>query len=319
MLYAVAMNATSEIARLLAHTKDAVRFEGLAKKAISFLNQDAKDDGSGGLWNGSSLSGHYIDRWSDKRHVSYVLEDQVEAVFHDAGVVPPNRVAMMLESFDASGSEGDYGVRETYPYIDSNLTMGQAPGCYHNGGIWPWLNCVDVVTRMEHGHVAAGQRIFRKMSKRMLYDQPAGWVPAGGLPLNYEWMHGETGADNGGHPQGWNAACVMVGWRGHFGLRRQGLHEYRVHVRGVVSGTVSVLPLAPEHGFLHVTVLGESKIRVVQLTNATSALPETADLAASSMQHASPADIVPVVRLGVPIVCLNPVRISMLAAQSTVM
>ena len=35
------------------------------------------------------------------------------------------------------------------------------------------------------------------------YDQPAGWLPSGGLPLNYEWMHGDTGADNGGHPQVW--------------------------------------------------------------------------------------------------------------------
>lgn len=312
MLYAVAMNATAEIASLLSHTEDAARFKRLATKATSFLNQDAKEDGSGGLWNGSSLSGHYIDRWNDKRRVKWLLEDQVEGVFH-GGVVPPDRVAMMLESFEVSGSEGDYGVRETYPYIDPNLTMGQAPGCYHNGGIWPWLNCVDIVTRMEHGHVAAGQRIFRKMSNRMFYDQPVGWVPAGGLPLNYEWMHGETGADNGGHPQGWNAACVMVGWRGHFGLRRQSIHEYRVHVRGVSSGTVSVLPLAPEHGFLHVTVLDERKIKVVQLTNA---VPETEDLGARSVPHAPPGDIVAVVGLGVPILCLNPVQISMVGLPS---
>ena len=139
MLYAVAMNATAEIASLLSHTADAARFRKLATKAIEFINKDASPDGSGGgggLWNGSSLSGHYIDVWSDKRQVSWVLEDQVEGVFHDAGVVPTDRIAMMLESFDASGSEGEYGVRETYPYIDPNVTMGQAPACYHNGGAY---------------------------------------------------------------------------------------------------------------------------------------------------------------------------------------
>ena len=117
---------------------------------------------------------------------------------------------------------------------------------------------------MEHGHAAAGQRIFSKMSNRMLYNQPADWVPAGGLPLNYEWMHGETGADNGGHPQGWNAACLMVGWRGHFGLRRLGLGEYSLRVRGVRPGTRAVLPLAPEHGFLSVAV-HEDALHVTQL------------------------------------------------------
>lgn len=290
---------------MLSHTSDAARFRKLATKAITFLNQDAEADGSGGLWNGSSLHGHYIDVWNDKRQVSWLLEDQVEGVFHDAGVVPPDRIAMMLESFEASGSEGKYGVRETYPYIDPNLTMGQAPGCYHNGGIWPWLNCVDIVTRMEHGHVTAGQRIFTKMSNRMLYDQPAGWVPAGGLPLNYEWMHGDTGADNGGHPQGWNAACVMVGWRGHFGLRRQGVLEYSVHVRGVKSGTVSVLPLAPEHGFLRVTVLDEGRLRIAQVANASEM-----ELPANNMQHTPPADTVTIAGLGVPHKCLSRVQVN---------
>ena len=50
-------------------------------------------------------------------------------MFHNAGLVPPERIGKMLASFDASGSEGDYGVRETYPYINPNLTMGQAPAC----------------------------------------------------------------------------------------------------------------------------------------------------------------------------------------------
>ena len=89
-------------------------------------------------------------------------------------------------------------------------------------------------------------------------------------------------------------------------------------MRGVTRGTKSVLPLAPEHGFLHVTVLGESKIRIVQLTNATSALPETMDLVASNMQHAPSVDTVSVVGLGVPIICLNPVQIRMVAQPSTI-
>lgn len=278
MLYAVAMDAMANVASMLSHTADAARFRLLATNATAFINKDASHGHVGGLWNGSSLSGHYIDVWSDKRQVTWVLEDQVEGVFHDAGVVPRDRIAMMFDSFDASGSEGEYGVRETFPYIDPSVTMGQAPGCYHNGGIWPWLNCVDAVSRMEHGRVADGQRIFSKMSNRMLYDQPT--LPAGGLPLNYEWMEGETGADNGGHPQGWNAACILVGWRGHFGLRRHSFSKYSVHARGVRGGTVSVLPLAPEHGFLRVAVMDSGAVHMAQLADPTGLPP----LEATSME-----------------------------------
>jgi hypothetical protein len=165
---------------------------------------------------------------------------------------------------------------------------------------------------MEHGDVAAGERIFSKMSNRMLYDQPKDWVPAGGLPLNYEWMHGETGADNGGHPQGWNAACVMVGWRGHFGLRRESDDTYSVHVRGVRSGTVSILPLAPEHGFLHLVVLEEGTVRVTRVAQvADTSAPE---LAPSNVDRQQPPPVLDTVRAlhpGVSVVCLNPVRIQM--------
>ena len=82
--------------------------------------------------------------------------------------------------------------------------------------------------------------------------------------------------------QGWNAACVLVGWRGHWGLRRvPGLpRTYSLHARGLipaaaaaaaqqqeqqlllqhagaaveVAEVAAVLPLAPEHGFLHAVV-----------------------------------------------------------------
>ena len=116
MLYAVAMNATAQIAALLGHAADAQKFSALTARAVvssrafnadpsicsntqplytsltgfvqadfkprvwgqAFINAPADHRGSGGLWNGSSLSGHYIDVWSDRRQVSWLLEDQVE-------------------------------------------------------------------------------------------------------------------------------------------------------------------------------------------------------------------------------------------------
>ena len=54
--------------------------------------------------------------------------------------------------------------------------------------------------------------------------------------------------------------------------------------------------------------MGTGKIRITQLANATGL-----ELATSIVQDALLADTVAVVGLGVPLLCLNPVQISMYA------
>lgn len=142
----------------------------------------------GGLWNGRC----YVQVWHDGREDAHVLQDQCVGLLFD--VVMPARCEAILEAL--AESRTPYGVRETWPYHPAEF--GYEPGCYHNGGIWPWLSFVDAWSRDHVGHRGEALAIVRDVVHADLV--------AGGDGVPHEYLHADTGENRGFPLQGWNAS-----------------------------------------------------------------------------------------------------------------
>ena len=149
----------------------------------------------GGLWNGHC----YVQVWQDGRKDDHVLQDQCVGLLFD--VVPQDRCESILNAL--AGNRTPHGVRETWPYHPPDF--GYEPGCYHNGGVWPWLSFVDAWSRDHVGHRDEALSIVRDVARADLLD--------GGDGVPHEYLHADTGENRGFPLQGWNAS--LFGFLSH--------------------------------------------------------------------------------------------------------
>jgi len=198
MLYVAAMRRLGEFCR---QTGDhaAGRYLDLASRAEATLNRSTN---SGGLFNDR----YYEHLWDDPPDdVERVSQDQVVGVVFD--VIPDAARDSVLDALQ--GSMTAWGARETFPYFSEEF--GYAPGDYHNGGIWPFLNHVHAWALLKAGRQDEAFEILRKVGRADL-------ILAGDY-IPHEFIHGATGKQSGVPMQGWNAAIFGAI---HFGLHGDG-------------------------------------------------------------------------------------------------
>ncbi|MCC5842995.1 MAG: hypothetical protein JJU05_01960 [Verrucomicrobia bacterium] len=166
--------------------------EAARAAAEARLNRPVQE---GGLWNGRC----YVQVWHDGRGDDHVLQDQCVGLLFD--VVPPDRAQAIVKAL--ADNRTPFGVRETWPYFPAEF--GYEPGCYHNGGIWPWLSFVDAWARDHAGHREEALAIVRDVARADLL--------AGGDGVPHEYLHADTGENRGFPLQGWNAS--LFGFLSH--------------------------------------------------------------------------------------------------------
>lgn len=214
LLWLASVREASELAEALHDEASAARYRELGDRAEKFINTPWDQ---GGLWNGNN----YVDRWSDGHRPNYILEDQTVGAYFD--VIPHDRLDSIFQRLRAS--ETHWGVRETFPY---NATwtdeMGGTPGNYHNGGIWPHLNFIDVADRYLHGRGVDAERIIHEVGQADL--------DAHGDEKPGEFLNGDTGENAGCAVQGWDADLFSAVYFGAFGISRPSAQriDIRVHI-----------------------------------------------------------------------------------------
>ena len=210
LLWLATLRSASELALDLHDPATAAKYDALAERASSFVNRPFDQ---GGMWNGTN----YVDRWQDRRLRNYTLEDQVVgAYFH---VIPQDKLQSIYHQLIPNDTA--WGIRETYPY-NANWTEeeGGAPGHYHNGGIWPYLNFVDAAGRYNNKQAEEAERILHKVGEQ---DIDVDESPN-------EYLDGNTGANSGFDVQGWDGDYFMAIYFGAFGVERISRSEIAIHV-----------------------------------------------------------------------------------------
>ena len=204
LLWLAVLRDGAALARELGDTATAERYDRMYEKAYAKINADFTGDDDGGLW----CVDHYNEVWYDGKQRIHVLEDQCVGIFF--GVVPKERADRIYAALKKN--ECEYGVRETFPYRTTddvlNYDYFDEGGKYHNGGVWPWLNFMDMAGRYRNGRAEESAEIFTKMGYHDLV-----------VPGNYrpnEYIHAETGNSMGFEIQGWSAAVVASVYFGAF-------------------------------------------------------------------------------------------------------
>ena len=177
-------------------------FIRLYEKAYAKVNADFTGGSDGGLW----CKDHYNEVWYDGVKRIHILEDTCVGIFFD--VVSKERVELMYQALRAN--ECKFGVRETYPYR-TKAEAGEhvdAPGTYHNGGVWPWLNFMDMAGRYRYGRGDECEKIFHSLGYHDLI------VPGDYRPNEY--LNGQTGENMGLEIQGWSSAVFAAVYFGAF-------------------------------------------------------------------------------------------------------
>lgn len=211
LLWLASVREASELADALHDRASAAYYQELGDRAEKFINMPWSE---GGLWNGRN----YADRWADGRLPNYVLQDQVVGAYF--GVIPRDRLDLLYQQL--SINETPWGVRETFPYHPNwTAETGGTPGNYHNGGIWPYLNFVDVADRYLRGRGADAERIIHEVGEADI-DSEGDEKPG-------EFLNGNTGANAGFKVQGWDAALFSAVYFGAFGISRPS--EWKIDIR----------------------------------------------------------------------------------------
>lgn len=205
LLWLAVLRDGAAIARDLGDTETAARYELMYEKAYNKTNADFTGGDNGGLW----CEDHYNETWYDGKQRIHVLQDQCVGVFFD--VIPKERIEKLYSALEANMCE--YGVRETYPYrtkadVLSTEDYFNEGGMYHNGGIWPFLNFMDMAGRYRNGRADECTEIFTAMGYQDLV------VPGDYRPN--EFLHAESGNSMGLEIQGWSAAVVGSVYFGAF-------------------------------------------------------------------------------------------------------
>lgn len=186
MLYVAALERLADFCREAGDLAAAEKYAGLSEAASTLLNKPVR---RGGLYNGR----HYEHVWRERPPGPVrVSQDQAVGIVFD--VIPEERVDAVLDALKPSINE--WGARETYPYFEESF--GYAPGDYHNGGIWPYMNHVHAWALLKAGRRAEAVDLLKRVAKADL-EQQGDFIP-------HEYLKGETGEQAGVPMQGWNAA-----------------------------------------------------------------------------------------------------------------
>ena len=199
LLWLAALKEARYLASEAADPAFASRMDSLYQTAYERVNRDVAD---GGLWDQT----RYVDVWKDGRSTPYTLHDQTLAAIFD--VIPRSRLDKIYSQLNNS-NETTFGVRETYPYIQS-FAQSYGAGEYHNGGIWPYINCADAWGRFKNGHSEDAVRIIKKVGYNGLVRTNE-YTPG-------EFLNGDTGKNTGFKIQGWDAACFSAIYFGALGI-----------------------------------------------------------------------------------------------------
>lgn len=203
----------------------------LYDRAYERINRNFSD---GGLWDDS----RYVDVWSDGRPPKYTMEDQtLSAPFN---VIPPDRLQRIYSTLDRD-NDSPYGVRETFPYISHFNQNAYGPAEYHNGGIWPYMNCVDAWGRFLNHREEEAEQIIKKVGYNGLARTDKF------LPV--EFLNGDTGKTSGFSIQGWDAACFSATYFGAFGLNRTAADMLEINVHLPLQHTLETDIRVPEGTF----------------------------------------------------------------------
>jgi glycogen debranching enzyme len=212
LLWLAALRQAADLGGAMKDEESVSKYAAMADRAQVFINRPFDQ---GGLWNGNA----YADRWDDGRRPAYTLEDQVVGAYFK--VIPEEKLQKVYHQLEAS--ETPWGVRDTFPYISGwSQETGGAPGHYHDGGIWPYLNFVDACGRYWNGQAENAEKIIREVGKADLDvnqdDRPG------------EYLNGDSGADGGFPIQGWDAALFGTIYFGALGLDRPSRTDFAIHV-----------------------------------------------------------------------------------------
>ncbi len=194
--YLAALKEMINAAKILEYSDDAEVYQAMYTKADKLINLPVE---SGGLWNGK----FYQQTWNDtakNQTNKKLLQDQVVGIVFD--VMPKERATLVLNALDASITE--YGTAETMPFYPDSF--GYPQGCYHNGGMWPYLNYIHSWALLKSGRTDDGINLMKKCAKATLENN--------NKYLPYEYINSINGSTGGHCIQGWNAdflAAVYFG------------------------------------------------------------------------------------------------------------
>jgi glycogen debranching enzyme len=99
-----------------------------------------------------------------------------------------------LRSLTPAVLPGDADWRDYYGVLN-------APHCYHNGGVWPFLGGFYVGALVKAGRSNTAALVLNRLAE---LDQAGGFN---------EWHHGETGAPMGVRDQAWSAGMYLFAYR----------------------------------------------------------------------------------------------------------
>ena len=185
--YLAALIEIKDIATILNYINDAKDYKLLFDKADTLINKHVNN---GGLWNGK----YYQQTWYDtniNNTNQKLLQDQVVGIVFD--VMPKNRAKKVLEALDTSITK--FGTAETKPYYPD--TFGYPQGCYHNGGMWPFLNYIHSWALIKTGRKNDGISLMKTCAQATLENN--------NKYLPYEYINSIDGTPGGHCIQGWNA------------------------------------------------------------------------------------------------------------------
>lgn len=200
LIYLAALNNMIYLAGECGDKNSEEFYQSAYRKGYEKINEDIKN---GGLWNGA----YYCQIWKDGSVNDRILQDQTIGILFD--VVPKERALSIIQTLN-SRSMTPFGIAETIPYYDESF--GYAPGTYHNGGVWPWVNFMDCWARIKMGRHEEAIEIIKKVAYADLVLS-GDWSPN-------EHINSLTGENLGFAVQGWNAALFGLIY---FGLFNNGI------------------------------------------------------------------------------------------------
>lgn len=204
LLWLAVLKDGAFLAQEIGEGDTAEHFTKLYEKAYAKVNADFTGGSDGGLW----CKDHYNEVWYDGVKRIHILEDMCVGIFFD--VVPEERAELMYQALKKN--ECKFGVREIYPYRTEEEAGERvdAAGTYHNGGVWPWLNFMDIAGRYRYGRADECEKIFHALGYHDLT------VSDDYRPNEY--LNGQTGENMGFEIQGWSAAVIAAVYFGAFDI-----------------------------------------------------------------------------------------------------
>ena len=190
--YLAALKEVKTASEKLNYKEDAEKFKKMYSEADTRINKHVKD---GGLWNGK----YYQQTWFDTKlnqTNQKLLQDQAVGIVFD--VMPKDRAQKVLAALDQSITK--YGVAETMPYYPDSF--GYPQGCYHNGGMWPYLNYMHSWALIKSGRKEDGINLMKRCAWATLENNKK-YLP-------YEYINSINGTTGGHSIQGWNADFIAA-------------------------------------------------------------------------------------------------------------